>query len=115
MSNGLTTDPNHPDLGHGGDDAPVPQNKVYLVLSEDERAKGFVRPYRDAYVHVSCTTPAKPPNITITTMGRALSETYARDPKFYGATYCVHCRMHKPVTEFRWYEMDGSVGPVVGS
>jgi hypothetical protein len=21
-------------------------------------------------------------------MGRALSETYARDPKFYGATFC---------------------------
>jgi hypothetical protein len=48
-------------------------------------------------------------------MGRALSETYARDPKFYGATYCCHCRMHKPVGEFTWYEMDGREGPTVGS
>ena len=30
-------------------------------------------------------------------MGDALSETYARNPKFYGATYCVFCRMHRPV------------------
>jgi hypothetical protein len=48
-------------------------------------------------------------------MGRALSETYARDPHFYGATYCVHCSMHRPVAEFRWIEMDGTLGPVVGS
>lgn len=111
----LTTDPNHPDLTRGGDTAPVPQAKVYLVLSEEERGKGFVRPYRDAYIHDTCTSPAKPPNITITVMGRALSETYARDPKFYGSTYCCHCKMHRPVGEFHWYEMDGSIGPVVGS
>ena len=41
-------------------------------------------------------------------MGLALSETYARNPKFYGATYCVQCSMHKPVAEFTW-EPDGSV------
>ncbi len=35
-------------------------------------------------------------------MGRALSETYAREPSFYGATYCCHCRMHKAVGEFVW-------------
>jgi hypothetical protein len=111
----LTTDPNDPRLGHGADKAPVPQNPVYLVLSPEERAKGFVEPYRDAYVHMQCPTPATPPNLTITTMGRALSETYARDPSFYGATYCCHCHMHRPVSEFRWYEMDGTLGPVVGS
>jgi hypothetical protein len=103
----LTTDRNDPRLTHGSDDAPVPQADAYLVLSEQERAKGFVRPYRDAYKHDTCGT--------VTTMGRALSETYARDPKFYGATYCCKCQMHKPVGEFRWYEMDGSIGPVVGS
>lgn len=103
----LTEDPNDPDLGHGADSTPTPQNKKYLVLSEAERAKGFTRPYRDAYHHSTCGT--------ITTMGRGLSETYAREPKFYGSTYCVHCGMHRPVGEFRWYEMDGSIGPVVGS
>jgi hypothetical protein len=41
-------------------------------------------------------------------MGLALCETYARDPKFYGATYCVHCQMHRPLAEFVWDE-DGSV------
>lgn len=99
----LTTDPNDPRLGHGVDDKPGPQNEVYLVLSAAERAKGFVRPYRDRYVHKACGVE--------TIMGHELSETYARDPKFYGATYCAHCRMHKPVAEFTW----SADGQVVGS
>jgi hypothetical protein len=40
-----------------------------------------------------------------TTMGRALSETYARDPGFYGATFCCRCGAHFPVGangEFVW-------------
>ena len=48
----LTTDPNDPRLTHGVDTQPAPQAPVYLVLSEDERAKGFVRPLRRAYKHV---------------------------------------------------------------
>lgn len=47
----------------------------------------------------------------VTTMGRMLSETYARDPKFYSATYCTHCQKHRPVEEFVWV----SDGKVVGS
>ena len=71
------------------------QHKSYIVLCEEERQKGFVRPYRDRYQHVGgCGA--------ITTMGRALSETYARDPKFYGATFCVGCNKHSPVSEFIW-------------
>lgn len=98
----LTTDPNHPELGHGIDDEPIEQHKTYLVLSEEERAKGFVRPVRQVYVHTKCGTETR--------MGLALSETYARDPKFYGATYCVGCRMHLSVDEFKWDD-----GEVVGS
>lgn len=49
---GLTTDKNDPRLGHGTDDKPVPQNEVYLILSEEERKKGFVRPVRESYIHV---------------------------------------------------------------
>jgi len=101
--NRLTTDPNDPGLGHGADDKPVPQNEAYLVLSEEERAKGFVRPVRQSYRHGTCGT--------VTTMGLALAETYAREPTFYGATYCCGCRMHLPVAEFTW---DGT-GAVVGS
>lgn len=141
----LTTDPNDPRLGKGVDEKPVPQNKVYLVLSDEERAKGFVRPVRNSYVHVGLPSPEYPlrdltedervrykdcnytkfeaypesrsPVVgrywtqkqldsvgkgcgTRTTMGKALSETYARDPHFYGATYCCGCCMHLPVGEF---------------
>jgi hypothetical protein len=99
---GVTSDPNDPRLGRGVDAEPIPQHEVYLVLSEEERAKGFVRPYRDAYRHDVCGT--------VTTMGRALSETYARQPTFYGATYCCHCRMHKPVSEFVWVADGERVG-----
>jgi hypothetical protein len=99
----LTTDPTDPRLTHGIDVAPVPQADVYLVLSEEERRKGFVRPFRNKYIHKTCGAE--------TTMGQALSETYARDPKFYGATYCVGCQMHRPVSEFTW----SADGEVVGS
>lgn len=48
----LTDNPNDPRLSHGSDDERVPQSEVYLVLSEEERAKGFVRPVRRTYIHV---------------------------------------------------------------
>lgn len=124
------------------------QHKAYIVLCEEERRKGFVRPYRDSYRHVGERPkyptralagveidryekfgyvafepyPAECPESnggsstgrfwthaqlnsgcgTVTTMGRALSETYARDPKFYGATFCCGCNRHLPVAEFVW-------------
>lgn len=158
---GLTTDPKHEDLGHGADDKPVPQNKCYLVLSEEERAKGFVRPVRDSYVHVGIAGPQfaleeltpeqkemwkndRDPFVkferypaghksratgrfwsqrdldrvgngcgALTRMGRALAETYAREPGFYGSTYCVGCSMHRPVGkdgEFVWDGTEERVG-----
>lgn len=39
---------------------------------------------------------------TVTSMGLALAETYARDPSYYGATFCCQCRTHLPVCEFVW-------------
>lgn len=103
----LTTDPNDPDLTHGTDSAPVDQAQKYLVLSDEERAKGFVRPYEDRYVHSGYLGGCG----AVTMMGVALSETYARNPGFYGATYCVGCRMHKPVgepaSEFYWCDSAG--------
>lgn len=95
----LTSDPNDPRLGYGTDDEPGPQNEVYLVLSEQERSRGFVRPIRDSYTHSVCKQT--------TTMARPIAETYARNPTFYGATYCTTCRKHLPVSEFTW-EPDGS-------
>lgn len=100
----LTTDPSDPRLTRGADPADAPfkeQAEVYLVLSDEERAKGFLRPVRYSYRHTVCGR--------ITTMGRALAETYARDPSFYGGTYCAHCGQHRPVGadgEFYWCDED---------
>jgi hypothetical protein len=69
-----TTDPSDPRLTHGTDSEPTQQAPAYLVLSDDERAKGFVRPVRRTYFHEKCGVP--------TTMSQAIAETYARDPKF---------------------------------
>lgn len=95
---GTTTDPNDTRLTRGTDNSPRPQADAYLVLSETDRAKGFVQPYRDNYRHTVCGTT--------TSMGSAIAETYARDPWFYGGTYCVTCAMHKQLKEFTW--LDGS-------
>lgn len=98
----LTDDPNDPRLSRGVDRAPRHQAEAYLVLSEAERARGFVRPVRQSYVHDACGAETR--------MALEIAETYARDPGFYGATYCVHCHMHLPVAEFRWSDGGGRVG-----
>jgi hypothetical protein len=152
----LTTDPKDPRLGHGADSKPVAQNEVYLVLTDEERAKGFVRPVRKSYVHVGPPKPRFPLRPltaeerenyhgqnyvafedyaeserptrgkfwtqeeldrkgcgALTTMALAIAETYARQPHFYGSTYCVGCRMHRPVGrdgEFVWDGTNERVG-----
>jgi hypothetical protein len=97
LTDGSPVTPDHREI-----DPATGQQKGYVVLSEEERAKGFVRPVRSSYRHLSC--------MTITTMGRALSETYARDPKFYTGTFCVHCRKHFPVEQFVWVDDSKVVG-----
>lgn len=106
---GVTTNPSDPRLGRGVDDNPTGQNDVYLVLSDEARAMGFVRPVRRTYVHArelgGCGA--------VTTMGQAIAETYARNPRFYGATYCTGCSMHRPVGadgEFYWDGTTDRVG-----
>lgn len=95
---GYTTDRSHPDLKRGADETPVKQSPVYLVLPEEEIKKGFVRPVRYSYVHIACGAQTK--------MSQPLAESFARDPGFYGGTYCVHCERHRPLYEFTWE--DGS-------
>jgi hypothetical protein len=49
----------------------------------------------------------------VTTMHVAIAETYARDPAFYGATFCVRCKAHYPVGkdgEFVWEGTTEKVG-----
>lgn len=98
-----TSDRNDPRLTRGVDEQPVPMAEAYLVLPEKDRARGFVRPVRRSYLHVG--NDERPGCGSVTTMGQAIAETYAREPHFYGATYCVNCGMHRPVGpdgEFVW-------------
>lgn len=77
------------------------QQKDYLVLSKEDRARGFVRPVRQVYTHEKCGTQTRMP--------LACAETYASTPSFYGATFCMACKDHLPVGpngEFVWE--DGS-------
>lgn len=78
------------------------QQKGYVVLCEKERAKGFVRPVRRSYIHKKCGS--------VTTMGTALAETYARDPGFYSGTFCCRCGAHYPLDQFVWEGTTEQVG-----
>jgi hypothetical protein len=97
-TDGKLPDPDYADLHN----APKPaksdgQHESYYVLCKEERDKGFVQPVRQKYIHQKCGS--------VTTMGLALAETYARDPHFYGATFCCACGGHFPVGangEFIW-------------
>jgi hypothetical protein len=95
-----TADRNDPEINVP--DEVTGQNKAYLVLSNEERAQGFVRPVREVYTHLKCGVDIR--------MSRDIAETYARDPKFYGATWCVKCRTHLPVGEFVWQGSNEKLG-----
>lgn len=99
-----------PDPTFAGTCAPAPidektgMHKDYWVLPPEERAKGFTRPVRRTYHHVKCGAN--------TTMGQDLAETYARNPRYYGSTFCMKCRGHHPVGavgEFVWVDQGGLI------
>ena len=46
----------------------------------------------------------------VTSMGPAIAETYARNPKFYSGTFCAGCRVHLPLEQFVWDGTDEIVG-----
>lgn len=144
---------------------PNGQQKEYVVLTDDERAKGFQRPVRLSYKHVGRAAPRFPlrdltaeeqarynnpesaggdckyakfeqypesesPHVgrywtqadldrvgkgcgTVTSMSRDIAETYAREPRFYGKTFCPNCRTHIEVGEageFVWLDDGSRVG-----
>lgn len=143
----ITTDPTDPSLKTIRADG---QQESYLVLSEEERAKGFIRPVRQKYQHVGCRPKYRTRELTaeeherydrfgyvayeeyppehagggcgrfwtkaqlesgcgaVTTMGLAIAETYARDPKYYGGTFCCGCGKHFPVGEGGEFVWDGT-------
>jgi hypothetical protein len=86
-----TSDPSDPRLTRGPDSEPTVQADAYLVLSEEDRARGFVRPVRTSYVHEVCGAATR--------MRLDIAETYAVMPRHYGSTWCCQCRMHRPVGE----------------
>ena len=97
LASGAPVDDEHREINpHTG------QQKDYVVLSEAERAKGFVRPVRNSYVHKTCGVN--------TIMSNKIAETYARDPTFYSGTFCIACKTHFPLTEFLWDGTDEQVG-----
>ena len=152
MTDGAPVYEGHKELKPNG------QQRGYVVLSEEERAKGFVRPVRRSYVHVGIKGPEYPlRDLTdeeqqryrgvgyvkfevypetmrpktgrywtaaelakigkgcgvVTTMSKELAETYARNPHFYGGTFCCGCSQHFPVGstgEFVWEGTDERVG-----
>lgn len=152
----LSGKPPEPGFEDGSQGAPAPidertgMHKDYWVLPEEERRKGFIRPFRDTYTHAG-TRPKYPTREldeeqrerhagqgyvryepypagstilgrywtlaqlssgcgTNTTMSRPLAETYARDPSYYGSTFCCHCGTHFPVREFVWTGTNDLVG-----
>lgn len=145
LTDGSPVTPDHKELKPNG------QQKGYVVLSKEERDKGFVRPVRTTYIHVGSRPrhPTRPltddekarhvgcnyelyeeyPESespiagkfwtaqhlrarcgAATTMSQTIAETYARDPKFYGGTFCCVCRDHFPVGEFKWANDNQVVG-----
>ncbi len=86
---------------------PNGQQKGYVVLAEAERAKGFVRPVRRSYRHLTCGV--------VTTMPQSIAETYARDPFFYDGTFCCGCGRHLPVGADGQFVWDDGTGEKVGT
>lgn len=97
LAGGGPVTPDHREI-----DAKTGLQKGYVVLTKMERAKGFVRPLRNSYVHKTCGV--------VTKMAASLAETYARDPKFYDGTFCVKCKDHFPISEFLWDKTQETVG-----
>lgn len=96
LTDGGPVTPEHRELKLNG------QQKDYVVLSELDRAKGFVRPIRYVYTHLNCNTDTK--------MAISIAETYAREPSFYSGTFCINCAVHRPLSEFVWKDTNETVG-----
>lgn len=85
-------------------DDPPPEDFDYGERKEDGQFENypttdegdFVQSVRDTYVHEECGTS--------TTMLGDLPESIARNPTYYGKTFCTTCGKHVPVEEVHWEE-----------
>lgn len=96
MTDGSPVFSGHKDLKANG------QQKGYVVLSQADRDKGFIRPVRMMYTHLHCGQK--------TSIDINIAETFARDPKFYSGTFCCNCGTHHSLNEFVWEGTDEEVG-----
>ena len=96
LTDGSPVTPDHLDIKENG------QQKDYVVICPEDRAKGYVRPLRNGYVHNKCGT--------VTNISLSIAETYARNPKFYNGTFCCSCKEHFPLDQFVWDGTDEVVG-----
>lgn len=146
LKGGEPVDPN----GSVPNPAKLPDGQAadHWILSDEERAKGFIRPVRLSYRHAGMrpnyplrdlspeersqhaafgyvSFEAYPESETpltgrmwtkaqlesgcgtITSMPRKIAETIARQPSFYGRTFCSGCGDYFPVEEFVWLD-DGT-------
>lgn len=99
LTDGTPVTADHRDI-----DPSTGMQKGYVVLSDEERAKGFMRPVRRSYRHLKCNN--------VTTMHQSIAETYARNPAFYSGTFCVACGAHFPVGETGEFVWEGTVEKV---
>jgi len=83
-------------------DGPPPEDFDYGERCEDGQYQNyptvdegeFVQEPRETYIHEDCGTA--------TTMTGDLPESVARDPTYYGKTFCAGCGKHVPVEEVEW-------------
>ena len=65
------------------------------VLLDADGKPDYKQPVRNKYRHLKC-------GVVTMMRGDDLSLTYATNPGYYGATFCVGCRSHLPLSEFVW-------------
>jgi hypothetical protein len=75
-------------------------------LSEHDRARGYVRPHRDAVVHVQGEGRRCP----VTILPRDHAAMHARTPGLLTTMKCTACRATFPASAFVWHGSSERVG-----
>lgn len=65
-----------------GSKRPDGQYERHPEIPQEER-RDLKRPVRRSYKHLKCGG--------VTTMPQGIAETYAKNPTFYGSTFCATC------------------------
>jgi hypothetical protein len=78
---------------------------MFSVPNPVDASKGFVRPHRDAVVHVKGTE-----RCPVTILRPDHADFHARQPGVIDAVRCSACRKDFPAQEFVWHGTDERVG-----